>query len=58
MKKVLSLFLSVLLLQTTFCLLLMNRSSAQTMAATEQTPAKPITAFGLLDGTPVKMRTI
>ena len=57
MKKLLSLSLTILLLQSAFCFVLLpNNISAQTtVAATTQKPNEPL-AFGLQDGTPVKLR--
>lgn len=57
MRKVLSLFLSFVLLQSTFCFVLFSTNvSAQTTVAATQTVKQPM-AFGLQDGTPVKLRT-
>ena len=57
MKKLISLSLTILLLQSAFgFVLLPNNISAQTtVAATPQKPNEPL-AFGLQDGTPVKLR--
>ena len=57
MKKFLSLSLAFLLLQSTFCFVLLPLNvSAQTInAVPTQTPKEPLT-FGLQDGTPVKLR--
>jgi len=57
MKRFLSLSLMLLLLQSSFCLILLpNSLLAQTAAATQtQKPTEPL-AFGLQDGTPVKLR--
>jgi hypothetical protein len=57
MKKLLSLSLTILLLQSVFCFVLLpNNISAQSVVtATTQKPNEPL-AFGLQDGTPVKLR--
>ena len=57
MKRFLSLSLTFLMLNSTFCLVLLPISiSAQTaVAVPTQKPNEPL-AFGLQDGTPVKMR--
>ena len=57
MKRFTSLSITLLLLQSTFCFVFTTNTSAQTTAtATVQTPKAPL-AFGLPDGTPVKLRT-
>lgn len=57
MKKLLSVSLTILLLQNAFCFILLpNTISAQTTTSeTTQKPTEPL-AFGLQDGTPVKLR--
>ncbi len=57
MKKLISLSLTILLLQSAFCFVLLpNNISAQTATtATLQKPTEAL-AFGLQDGTPVKLR--
>lgn len=55
MKRFTSLSLTFLLLQSTFCFFLTTNVSSQT-ATTVQSPKAPL-AFGLQDGTPVKLRT-
>lgn len=58
MKRFLSLSLCFLLLQGTFCFVILplNSSAQTTTAASSQTPKAPL-AFGLQDGTPIKLRT-
>lgn len=57
MRKFVSLFLSFVILQSTFCLVLFSTdSSAQTTVTPSQTIKQPM-AFGLQDGTPIKLRT-
>jgi hypothetical protein len=58
MKRFLSLSLCTLLLQSTFCFVLspLDSSAQTTTTASNQTPKAPL-AFGLQDGTPVKLRT-
>ena len=57
MKKLLTLTLTILLLQSAFCFVLLPGGiSAQTaVTASNQKPNEPL-AFGLQDGTPVKLR--
>ncbi len=57
MKKLISLSLTFLLLQNAFCFILLptNISAQTATAATTQKPTEPL-AFGLQDGTPVKLR--
>lgn len=57
MKKILTVFLLFVMLNTFFFSLLSNRTFAQTATvAPVQTPKEPL-AFGLPDGTPIKLRT-
>ena len=58
MKRFLSLSLTFLLLQSTFCFVLLPTDllAQTTVAPTAQMPKAPL-AFGLQDGTPVKLRT-
>lgn len=58
MKRILSLSLTFLLLQSSFCLTILPSSvSAQTTAAVPVQTVKEPLKFGLPDGTPVKLRT-
>ncbi len=58
MKRLTSLSLTFLLLQSTFCFVLSptDLSAQTTVAAPVQSPKQPL-SFGLQDGTPVKLRT-
>ncbi len=57
MKKFLSLSLTILFLQSTFCFVLLpsNLAAQTSNTAQTQTPREPLT-FGLQDGTPVRLR--
>ncbi len=58
MKRLTSLSLTFLLLQSTFCFVFLSTSlPAQTAVAEPVQPSKEPLVFGLQDGTPVKLRT-